>query len=393
MGQCPSRVDYRREGVSHMRHTDTTRSPAQAAALLRRLALPAVVAVAVVGLALSVPRAEVARAALPRSAPELQGVSSTALLDFVQAADRDIDAMHSLMVLRHGHVIAEGWWAPYAPDVRHTMYSLTKSFTSTAIGLAVSEGLLSIDDPVLKFFPDEAPAEPSDFLKALRVRDLLSMATGHHKEPALAGEGVPTRPRRSGRRRSSRHRPTTSQGRSSSTTRRQATCCRPSCRRSRARRRRLPAPAAVRPARDRRPGVGDEPRRRDHRRLRAAPADGVGGALRPALPAEGHVAGPAGRARGVGGGGDEPAGVQRQQPGQRLGPGLRIPVLAYAPRRVPRRRRVRPVLPGAAGTGRGRGHHERREEHAGRARPRVRETASGVQGRTAAGGPGRRAPR
>ena len=66
------------------------------------------------------------------------------------------------------------------------MFSLTKSFTSTAVGLAVSEGLLSIDDQVIKFFPVEAPAEPSAFLKALRVRDLLSMSTGHHKEPALA---------------------------------------------------------------------------------------------------------------------------------------------------------------------------------------------------------------
>ena len=79
----------------------------------------------------------------------------------MDAVDREIDAMHSVMVVRHGQVIAEGWWAPYAPDVRHTMYSLTKSFTSTAVGLAVSEGLLSIDDPVLKFFPDEAPASPA----------------------------------------------------------------------------------------------------------------------------------------------------------------------------------------------------------------------------------------
>jgi CubicO group peptidase (beta-lactamase class C family) len=145
-------------------------------------------AVAVAALALAGPglRADTTGPALPRSSPESQGVSSAALLDFVETADREIDAMHSVMILRHGHVIAEGWWAPYAPDIRHTMYSLTKSFTSTAIGLAVSEGLLSIDDPVLKFFPEHAPAEPGEFLKALRVRDLLSMATGHHREPQVA---------------------------------------------------------------------------------------------------------------------------------------------------------------------------------------------------------------
>ena len=125
--------------------------------------------------------------ALPRSAPEAQGVSSAALLEFVQAADRDIDAMHSLMVVRHGHVVAEGWWAPYAPELRHTLFSLTKSFTSTAVGLAIGEGKLSLDDPVVKFFPGVAPAEPDKLLKALRVRDLLSMSTGHHTEPAFTG--------------------------------------------------------------------------------------------------------------------------------------------------------------------------------------------------------------
>jgi CubicO group peptidase (beta-lactamase class C family) len=125
------------------------------------------------------------RGVLPRSAPEAQGISSAALLDFVRAADRDLDAMHSVMVLRHGHVVAEGWWTPYATDLRHTMFSLTKSFTSTAIGIAVHEGRLTVDDPVTKFFPDQVPAEPGDLLAALRVRDLLSMSTGHHTEPAL----------------------------------------------------------------------------------------------------------------------------------------------------------------------------------------------------------------
>src|SRR3989442_13492227 len=68
---------------------------------------------------------------LPRSTPEAQGVSSAALSDFVSALDQ-IDGMHSLIVLRHGHVIAEGWWAPYDAAHNHILYSLSKSFTSTA---------------------------------------------------------------------------------------------------------------------------------------------------------------------------------------------------------------------------------------------------------------------
>jgi CubicO group peptidase (beta-lactamase class C family) len=127
-------------------------------------------------------------AELPRSAAEAQGVSSKALLDFVESVDKEIDSLNSLMILRHGQVIAEGWWAPYHAEARHSLYSLSKSFTSTAVGLAVAEGKLSVDDPVLKFFPDEAPAEPSDRLKAMRVRDLLRMATGHETEPKFTPE-------------------------------------------------------------------------------------------------------------------------------------------------------------------------------------------------------------
>ena len=60
-----------------------------------------------------------------------------------------------------GPSVAEGWWSPYDPPTPHALYSLSKSFTSTAVGLAVAEGKLSVDDPVLKFFPEDAPAEPS----------------------------------------------------------------------------------------------------------------------------------------------------------------------------------------------------------------------------------------
>jgi CubicO group peptidase (beta-lactamase class C family) len=115
---------------------------------------------------------------LPRSTPEEQGVSSTALLGFVLDAEHKLDALNSFMLVRHGHVVAEGWWSPYASDVPHTLYSLSKIFMSTAVGLAAAEGKLSLDDPILKFFPGEAPAIPSKNLSSMRVRDLLRMSTG-----------------------------------------------------------------------------------------------------------------------------------------------------------------------------------------------------------------------
>lgn len=123
---------------------------------------------------------------LPRSTPEAQGVSSQAILDFIDTMETTQHEFHSFMMLRHGQVIAEGWAAPYAPDLKHTMYSMSKSFTSTAVGFAVSEGKLSVEDKVISFFPDDLPATVSDNLAALRVKDLLTMSVGNEKEPTQA---------------------------------------------------------------------------------------------------------------------------------------------------------------------------------------------------------------
>ncbi len=120
---------------------------------------------------------------LPRSTPEAQGISSRAILEFVERSERTIDALHSVMLLCHGHVVAEGWWTPYAPKTPHKLYSLSKSFTSTAIGLAIAESRLSLDDTVVSFFDeDDLPAEPSANLQAMRIRDLLAMNSGHQDD-------------------------------------------------------------------------------------------------------------------------------------------------------------------------------------------------------------------
>lgn len=142
----------------------------------------------VILIALLVGYAEDAGAPLPRSTPEAQGVSSAVIRAFVEAADRQVDTMNSFMMLRHGQVVAEGWWAPYNPESPHELYSLSKSFTSTAVGIAIAEGKLSVSDPVLSFFPDDAPENPSNNLKSMRVSDLLRMSTGQRSEPPRGGD-------------------------------------------------------------------------------------------------------------------------------------------------------------------------------------------------------------
>jgi CubicO group peptidase (beta-lactamase class C family) len=116
---------------------------------------------------------------LPRSTPEAQGIASSAILAFLQAAEQVGCGLHSFMLLRHGHVVAEGWWEPYKPHASHMLFSLSKSFTATAVGMAIAEGRLSVEDPVLPFFPAETPRKPSANLTAMRVRHLLAMSTGH----------------------------------------------------------------------------------------------------------------------------------------------------------------------------------------------------------------------
>src|SRR5882762_7649621 len=87
---------------------------------------------------IAIPRAHAADAPLPRSSPEAQGISSKAVQEFVEATDK-INTLHSFMLVRHGHVIAQGWWKPEAADKPHVLASLSKSFNSTSVGLAIAD--------------------------------------------------------------------------------------------------------------------------------------------------------------------------------------------------------------------------------------------------------------
>ena len=128
---------------------------------------------------------------LPRARPEAEGMNPAGILAFVEAVEAKKLGLHSLMLLRHGKVLAEGWWSPYAPQHPHMLYSLSKSFTSTAVGLVVSEGKLALGDKVLSFFPDERPKNPDANLAVMEVRHLLMMGTGHDKDTTGAALSQP----------------------------------------------------------------------------------------------------------------------------------------------------------------------------------------------------------
>ncbi|GAA3455308.1 serine hydrolase domain-containing protein [Dactylosporangium matsuzakiense] len=95
---------------------------------------------------------------------------------FIDAVQEQVDALHSLVFRKHGEVVAEAAWHPYELDQPHRLFSLSKSFTSTAAGFAIAEGLLDLDDPVAKHC--DGRGDPR-----LLIRHLLTMTTGHVEDP------------------------------------------------------------------------------------------------------------------------------------------------------------------------------------------------------------------
>lgn len=116
------------------------------------------------------------------ASPESQGVSSAAVQQYLRAANASGLEHHSFILMRHGKIVSEAYWKPYEPDHIHTLYSLSKSFTNTAIGMAVQEGRIKLTDKVISFFPEYIPASVSDNLAKMEIRHALNMATGHTKD-------------------------------------------------------------------------------------------------------------------------------------------------------------------------------------------------------------------
>ncbi len=114
-----------------------------------------------------------------RSTPEAEGVSSGGILRLLEAWEKSPYELHGFVLVRHQKIIADGWWAPYREDLHHSMYSMSKSFTATAIGFAVSEKLLQLSDPVVGFFPGQLPESVSPALASMTVEHLLTMSVGH----------------------------------------------------------------------------------------------------------------------------------------------------------------------------------------------------------------------
>ena len=116
---------------------------------------------------------------LPRSTPAAEGISTQAVIDMMDSlmALPECD-IHHVMVVRHGKVVAELHPAPFRAEDSHTLYSASKTFTALAVGIAIDNNLLRLDDRVMTFFPDKRTRRVNDYMAAMTVRDLLMMASG-----------------------------------------------------------------------------------------------------------------------------------------------------------------------------------------------------------------------
>lgn len=118
-----------------------------------------------------------------RVTPESVGIPSATIETLLDKLEEGWTEPHGLMIMRHGKVCAEGWWAPYAPGIRHGLQSHTKTYAATAVGIAYTEGLLKLTDRIVDIFPEDIPENPSENLKRLTVRDVLCMGCGMDTMP------------------------------------------------------------------------------------------------------------------------------------------------------------------------------------------------------------------
>ena len=111
------------------------------------------------------------------TSPEAAGSSQADIKSFFSAIKRHGVVLHSTLMLRGDKLFCEEYCPPFTADMPHRMYSVTKSFISAAIGCLADDGKISLDDPVLKYFPEQLRPDTHRFLREQTVRDMLTMRT------------------------------------------------------------------------------------------------------------------------------------------------------------------------------------------------------------------------
>lgn len=130
---------------------------------------------------------------LPRCTPEEAGISSRQIIECIKALDHDLTTIHGFMAARHGKVFAECWWSPYSPNLVHCNHSFGKSYTATAIGIALKEGRLSLDEKMVDVFADEIAQRNiaiPEMMTRITVRHVMTMTNGMAHHPSMSEDWI-----------------------------------------------------------------------------------------------------------------------------------------------------------------------------------------------------------
>ena len=123
----------------------------------------------------------------PKQSPTSLGIDSAGIGRFLDALENANIDIHSLLIIRHGKLAAEGYWTPYSSEKPYTLFSASKTFTAMGIGFAVQDGLLRTEDTVVSYFPEEMEAIGAEniceSMKKVTIRNLLTMTVGFEEDP------------------------------------------------------------------------------------------------------------------------------------------------------------------------------------------------------------------
>ena len=114
-----------------------------------------------------------------KATPEETGIPSDCIIRLIERLQKRQIPMHSLLLMHHDKLIFEGYYAPCRADSLHRMFSISKNFTSIAIGLLLDEGKIALDDPIIQYFPEKLPDEVHPWIAQMTIRDMLMMRTCH----------------------------------------------------------------------------------------------------------------------------------------------------------------------------------------------------------------------
>ena len=114
--------------------------------------------------------------------PEMAGISSEKVLEFIKTLESYSFCTHSIIMARGDGIFAEMYYKPFNRDFKHRMYSVSKSFVSVAVGMAIEDGLLSLDDKMVKYLPEHINESTSELIKEATIKDMLVMETGMHNQ-------------------------------------------------------------------------------------------------------------------------------------------------------------------------------------------------------------------